>query len=324
LLRLDALSLHKGNFCLKEITLDIKEGEYFVILGRTGSGKTLLLESIAGVHTVEGKLFLKEWEITSLPPEKRHIGFVYQDFMLFPNMNVEKNIRFAAKYGAQYEDESYFSELLSLLQIEHLLTREICALSGGEKQRVALARALYAKPEVLLLDEPLSAVDPTIRDAIMEMLKCIAVRFKMTIVHVTHNFREAAFLAQRMAVLLDGRIVQTGTADEVLTRPETLEVARFLGFKNIVEGSLLGSDERYISIDPNAMNLLKHTSDALSSVYEVTLQEVGYAVDHYKIYVLLEGTRLFLKMSKSVFDVLALYPGEKCFLSIDPKGVLPL
>jgi molybdate/tungstate transport system ATP-binding protein len=322
-LRLDRLTLHIGDFSLKEISLDIKEGEYFVVLGRTGSGKTLLLESIAGVHSIKGEIFLKERRLTPLPPEKRDIGFVYQDFMLFPNMNVEKNIRFAAKYGPKHEDEAYLNELLSLLQIEHLLTREISGLSGGEKQRVALARALYAKPEVLLLDEPLSAVDPAVRDSIMEMLKDISRRFSMTIVHVTHNFREAAFLAERIAILLEGRIVQAGTTDEVLTRPGTLEVARFLGFKNIFQASLIGKGEGYISIDPNAITLFKSPVEAPLS-YEVHLLEVGYAVDHYKVYVSWGGERLFLKIPKARLDALHLGMGERCFIRIDEEGVVRL
>jgi molybdate/tungstate transport system ATP-binding protein len=322
-LRLDAITLHIGTFSLKEISLDIKEGEYFVVLGRTGSGKTLLLESIAGVHSVKGEIFLKERRLPPLPPEKRRIGFVFQDFMLFPNMNVEKNIRFAATHGLQSEDEAYLGELLSLLQIGHLLKRETDSLSGGEKQRVALARALYAKPEVLLLDEPLSAVDPAIRESIMEMLKGICERFGMTIVHVTHNFREAAFLAERIAILLDGKIVQVGTTDEVLTRPRTLEVARFLGFKNIFKASLLGRGEGYISIDPNAIGLSKHPIEAPLS-YKVQLLEVGYAVDHYKVYVSFGGERLFLKTPKVRFDALYLGVGEYCFIRIEEEGVVRL
>jgi len=323
LLRLDHLTLHRENFSLKALSLEIKKGEYFVVLGRTGSGKTLLLESIAGVHAVAGRVLLHEREITSLPPEARNIGFVYQDFMLFPHMSVDQNIRYAARYRKKVQDEEALALLLSLLQIEHLLKRKVDALSGGEKQRVALARALYASPEVLLLDEPLSAVDPSMREGIMEMLKSIVTRFGVTVVHVTHNFREAAFLADRIAILLDGSIVQVGRTDEVLTRPKTLDVARFLGFKNIFEGKVLGREESHLSIDPNAVRLYKYPIQA-PDAHDVTLLEVGYAVDHYKVYVALAGERLFLKTPKSTFDALELEVGERCYVRIKEEGIIAL
>jgi molybdate/tungstate transport system ATP-binding protein len=196
-------------------------------------------------------------------------------------------------------------------------------LSGGEKQRIAIARALYARPDVLLLDEPLSAVDPSMRDQIMALLKHIAEHYGVTIVHVTHNFREAACLAERIAILLDGRIVQTGSADEVLVHPKTLQVARFLGFKNIFEGSLLGIDAPHISIDPNAIRLCKEKPHD-SPLHRTKLLEVRYAVDHYKIYTELAGHTFFLKTPKPLFAKLKLQVGDECYLCIDERGVLPL
>ena len=323
MLTLEKLSLQIGDFALHDISLEIKKGEYFVILGRTGSGKTLLLESIAGIRPVSGRILLEEKEITDLVPEKRHIGFVYQDFMLFPHKNVRQNILFSAAYLPGGEDPARLKELLGLLQIEALVERDVRTLSGGEKQRVAIARALYAQPDVLLLDEPLSAVDPSMRDQIMDLLKHIAEHYGVTIVHVTHNFREAACLAERIAILLDGRIVQTGSADEVLAHPKTLQVARFLGFKNIFEGSLLGIDAPHISIDPNAIRLCKEKPHD-SPLHRTKLLEVRYAVDHYKVYTELAGHTLFLKTPKPLFAKLKLQVGDECYLCIDEKGVLPL
>jgi len=323
LLKVEALSLTIGDFRLKEISLSVAEGEYCVILGRTGSGKTLLLESIAGIHRLKGHVFLKGKEITSRPIEARRIGFVYQDLMLFPHMNVEQNIRFSDPYRPKTADPSRLEELVSLLHIGNLLTRDVCTLSGGEKQRVAIARALYAGPEVLLLDEPLSAVDPTGRDQIMKLLKSISKRYHIAVVHVTHNFREAACLADRMAILLDGAIVQSGETAEVLEHPKTLQAARFLGFKNIFQGSLLGMEAPHISIDPNAIKLYRD-HQGIENLHEAILLEIGYAVDHYKLYVDLNGARLFLKMTKSVFDRLKLKEGERCYIQINKAGVLVL
>ncbi len=321
MLGVEALSLRVGTFALKEVSFEVKKGSYCVILGHTGSGKTLLLESIAGLHRIEGSVTLEGRDITSLPPEERRIGLVYQDFMLFPHMNVMQNIRFAKPYIGEREKSRDVDELLSLLQISPLADRDVQNLSGGEKQRVALARALYARPKVLLLDEPLSAVDPAMRDSIMALLKEIARRYDMTVVHVTHNFREAAFLAEEIIVLLDGSIVQSGSTDEVLTRPKTEKVSRFLGFKNILDAKVIGRGEGRISIDPNAITVMKHPPQT-GDIHEAVLKEVGYAVDHYKIYLSYAGRTLFVKSPKSEFDALKIMPGERCYLQIDPKGVL--
>jgi molybdate/tungstate transport system ATP-binding protein len=323
LLTLENVSLTIGDFRLKEVSLTVAEGEYFVILGRTGSGKTLLLESIAGVHGIGGRIFLKNEEVTRKPIEARRIGFVYQDLMLFPHMNVEQNIRFSTPYRPKTAEPSRFGELVSLLHIGDLLTRDVRTLSGGEKQRVAIARALYAEPEVLLLDEPLSAVDPDSRERIMRLLKDVAKHYGVTVLHVTHNFREAASLADRMAILLEGEMIQYGETDAVLAHPKTLQAARFLGFKNIFEGVVFGQDAAYISIDPNAVTLFRHAPSA-GRVYEAVLVEIGYAVDHYKLYVETEGVTLFLKMVRRTFDTLALKTGERCYVHIDEAGVLPL
>jgi len=324
LLQLENISLKYDNFSLNNISLNIKNGEYFVILGSTGSGKTLLLESIVGIHNIMGKIFLHNKEITNLPIEVRNIGLVYQDFMLFPHLNVEQNISYAAKYSKHILKDKELSLLLSLLKIDHLLKRDISLLSGGEKQRVALARALYAKPDILLLDEPLSAIDPSMRENIMHILKEVIKNFQITIIHVTHNFREAAFLADRIAILLNGNIVQIGKKDEVLTSPKTLQIAQFLGFKNILSGKVLGKEGiKYCSVNPNAIILYKNYID-LENVYKVILLDVCYAVDHYKVYVQLLEEVLFLKIYKSIFDELDIKIDDECYIYIRKDGILVL
>ncbi|AFL69472.1 ABC transporter ATP-binding protein [Sulfurospirillum barnesii] len=217
-LSLQALTCNVGAFHLHDISFDVGEGEYFVILGHSGAGKTVILESIAGLHRVGGKLLFNQEEITHKAPEERSIGFVYQDFALFPNLNVRENIRFAGRYKEIEDAESLFNDLVDFLGLEKLLDRRIDNLSGGEKQRIAIARAVFSRPKILLLDEPLSAIDPTFRNAIMKFLKDIHRRYGLTTLHVTHNFREASYLADRIAIVMDGRVQQVGSTNDVLSQ----------------------------------------------------------------------------------------------------------
>lgn len=156
------LSYKLGNFQLDNINFNVNQGEYFVLLGQSGSGKTLLLESIAGFNNVSGEINFGKIDISKLTPENREVGFVYQDFALFPNLNVRDNIMFSKKYKKIENPEEVLRDLSDFLGLVPLLDRSIKNLSGGERQRVAIARALFSKPKILLLDEPLSAIDPTL------------------------------------------------------------------------------------------------------------------------------------------------------------------
>ncbi len=211
-----------------------------MVLGPTGSGKTLLLEVIAGFHRIEnGKVFLGEEEITYLPPRERRMAFVYQDYMLFPNMTVKDNIAYGRKAnglkGNAVEDK--VKELANLLNIEHLLNRKPNNLSGGEAQRTALARALAVEPKVLLLDEPLSSVDPNLQAMIRRELKHIHKKIGTTTVHVTHSREEAMLLGDRIAIMNAGRIIQIGTPAEVFRKPQSKFIAEFVGVENIFKGT---------------------------------------------------------------------------------------
>ena len=313
LLEIKELFLKKGKFKLNILSLDVDKNEYFVLLGKTGSGKTLLLESIAGFQTVEGEIYFEGKNITNLPPEKRNFGFLYQDFALFPHLNAEQNIRFSEKYHKK--NKELFNDLVSFLQIEKILKRNIKNLSGGEKQRIALARAIYSQPKLLLLDEPLSAVDPTMRNEIMKNLKELPQRYDLSVIHVTHNFREASYLADRLGIILKGTILQTGEAECVLKNPNSIEVARFLGFKNLFDISLLGfeNSHKYFSIDPNQITI---TKTPLNSDYcfEGIIEEIMGITDHYKLFVNVKNRQFFIKTPKNIFEKLNVYKGEKIFI----------
>ncbi|MDD4588792.1 MAG: ATP-binding cassette domain-containing protein, partial [Heliobacteriaceae bacterium] len=191
--------IHKrlGSFQLQAVNLSVNPGEYLVVIGPSGTGKTVLLELIAGFyHPDRGKIFRGSADITLMPPEQRKIGFVYQDFLLFPHLNVKDNILFGArKHVRQAEIPSRLERLVNLLGITTLLNRSPKTLSGGEQQRVALARALIMEPEILLLDEPLSSLDPQNRFRLRQELKTIHAEFGPMVIHVTHDFSEAKSLA---------------------------------------------------------------------------------------------------------------------------------
>jgi molybdopterin-binding protein len=237
------LSVDLGEFVLKNITLAINEGEYFIILGPTGAGKTVLLESIAGLHPIKsGEVWLRGKEVTKVEPEKRKISIVYQDHVLFPHLSVQKNILFGLKMNKTNADEQknrvdWVSELLG---IGHLLHRRPDTLSGGEKQKVALGRAIVTRPELLLVDEPLSALDPETRENVQQELRRLHQALGITILHVTHDFEEAIALGNRIAVIGEGRLMQVGTTEEIFRHPNSEFVARFAMTRNI----FLGEAER--------------------------------------------------------------------------------
>ncbi len=235
------LCVELGSFFLKDITFDVQDGEYFVLLGPTGAGKTVLLESIAGLNPIRnGQIKINGRDVTSLNLEERNIGFAYQDYALYRHLSVRDNISFGVmwKNETRQEIEDAVNRVVELLGIADLLEKRPTALSGGECQKVGLARALALKPDLLLLDEPLSSIDPEAREAAERELRELHSRLELTTIHVTHNFEEGMALGDRIAVIGNGRIVQVGTPDEIFRRPNSEFVARFVLTRNIFEGEV--------------------------------------------------------------------------------------
>ncbi len=271
MIRIEDLSITLGDFDLREINLEIRRGEYFVLLGPTGAGKTVLVECVAGLHRPRsGRLLVQRnglWQdITNAPPERRGIGYVPQDYSLFPNMTVKENMAFGLRTRgwSRTQIDLRVKELASWLGIGHLLDRYPLNLSGGEKQRVALARALAVFPDLLLLDEPLAAVDEETRERLADDLKRIQKESGATFLHVSHNFEETRHVAERVAVMQFlpdgnrrvGRIVQVGSIEEVFERPLTKFVARFTGAGNVWDAKVESTDRSASLVSVGGLRLV--------------------------------------------------------------------
>jgi molybdopterin-binding protein len=239
MIKVKKLCVDLGEFVLQNISLGIEEGEYFIVLGPTGAGKTVLLESIAGLYPIKsGEIWLRGKDVTGLEPEKRRISIVYQDHVLFPHLSVKDNIAFGLKMNKAKTAEitDRLNWIAELLGIPHLLHRKPDTLSGGEKQKVALGRAIITRPELLLVDEPLSALDPETRENVQHELRRLHKALGITILHVTHDFEEAIALGNRIAVVGEGQLKQVGTPEEVFRHPNSEFVARFAMTRNIFAG----------------------------------------------------------------------------------------
>lgn len=244
MIRLEDLQVRVGTFDLRDISLEVPQGGYALIIGPTGSGKTTLLEAVAGHARLRaGRVFMHGDDVTDLPPERRGLGFVYQQYHLFPHLSVRHNIGYGLRGARNGRDpERRIAELADMLGIEPLLERPIRGLSGGEQQRVALARALAPKPSILLLDEPFAAVDPATRQVLRRELRELHEREGITTLQVTHDFDEALRLGDLVAVLSEGRIAQRGSPEQVFRYPNSAFVARFVGSGNVIAGAVERSD----------------------------------------------------------------------------------
>lgn len=242
-----------GNFtAVHRMSLEIPQGSFVTLLGPSGCGKTTTLRMIAGLlDPTEGDIAIGGNRMNDLPIHRRNLGIVFQNYALFPHKTVADNVAFGLKYRNVPKDEARrrVAEALELVQLPNLGSRYPKELSGGQQQRVALARAIVIEPDVLLLDEPLSALDANLREDMRVELKNIQQRIGVTTVFVTHDQTEALAMSDLIIVMSDGRVEQLGAPEEVYNTPATEFVARFLGASNIIEGTCTGIEGGELSLD---------------------------------------------------------------------------
>ena len=281
-------SFTEGEAVLDNISLEISKGEFITLLGSSGCGKTTTLRIIAGLEQPDaGSVWLDGREVTGLEPNQRDVNTVFQNYALFPHMNVAENIGYGLKLKKVPKSEirKKVSQMLELVQLEGYERRKPSELSGGQKQRVAIARALVNNPKVLLLDEPLGALDLQLRRAMQIELKHLQKKLGITFIYITHDQEEAINMSDRIAVMKDGRIEQIGTPDEIYNHPKTSYVATFVGNANILHGAAeriqgenaivkIGNDRVIVKLETSQQD----TGDTRAKQYLAAGEKVTLAV----------------------------------------------
>ena len=279
----NAVKRYGENTVIKDLSVEIKEGEFFTLLGPSGCGKTTLLRMIAGFNSIEGgDFFFGERRVNDMDPAKRNIGMVFQNYAIFPNMTVKDNVAFGLKNRKVPKDqcEKETDEFLKLMQIDEYRDRMPERLSGGQQQRVALARALVIKPDVLLMDEPLSNLDAKLRVEMRTAIKEIQNRIGITTVYVTHDQEEAMAVSDRIAVMDGGVIQQIGRPRDLYQRPENLFVATFIGRTNVLDAKLecAGGKGTLTFADGHAVQLDNIDPEAASQAVKVSVRPEEFVI----------------------------------------------
>ncbi len=342
MIKIEHLQIRLSDFHLKDINLSIKKGEFFALMGPTGAGKTLLLEAIAGLIPVKGgDIFIGEQNITHLPPEKRGISIVYQDQALFPHLTVLENIKYGLHFHKIDPEKARMrlNKLVEELNIEYLKNRLPLNLSGGESQRVALARALMVNPAVLLLDEPLSALDPRFKEEIRKGLKRLHQSSDTTFLMVTHDFADVLSLANRGAVMGLGRIEQVGSIETIFQRPGSPFVADFVGMKNLFTVESIGTqaivkglqielgrqmpdNHGYIAIRPEDIVLSKETfASSMRNTFKTIVLGILNQGFFYEVQVQIKGVIFTALITKKSLFELKIQAGQEIFLSFKSTAI---
>ncbi|MFF8861285.1 ABC transporter ATP-binding protein [Streptomyces sp. NPDC015139] len=325
-----------GTTAVAGVDLEIRDGEFFSMLGPSGSGKTTVLRLVAGFESPDqGRIELAGQEVTGLAPFERDVHTVFQDYALFPHMTVEQNVAYGLRIRKVPKAERLVRarKALAEVRLEGYGQRRPAQLSGGQRQRVALARALVGRPRVLLLDEPLGALDLKLREQMQVELKAIQREVGITFVFVTHDQEEALTMSDRIAVFDQGRIAQVGTPAEIYERPATPFVASFVGTSNLLDGEsahrIVGSPGTY-NIRPEKIRVLKESAEADEPEHTTatgTVAEVVYLGDATRFLVDLDGggriTALQQNLETSSEDVAA-YRGTRVRLQWHRRHAVPL
>jgi len=342
---LDGVSVAFGDVtALQNVSLSVEEGEFFTLVGPSGCGKTTTLRAIAGFESPDaGTVRIGGRDVTGVPPEERDIGIVFQSYALFPHMTVRENVG----YGLRFRDpprgvstRERVEELLELVDMTGMDDRDPTELSGGQQQRVSLARALAPGPDVLLLDEPLSALDARLRQRLRVTVRGIQRELGITTVYVTHDQAEALAVSDRVGVMHDGRVEQVGTPEAVYREPESRFVAEFVGDNNLLDGEVTATDppratvegvevdlppgasgrvtvgERVtLSVRPEAISVLPDIADSAEGrrmTLEATVESVEFLGEAYRLHCTWQGQELLVRSDERES------PGSTVTLGFDP------
>ena len=332
------VNLVLSGFRLQNIDLRIAPNDFFAVIAPTGCGKSLLLEVIVGLRGVlSGRIVLSGKDMTHTPPEQRKLGIVYQDYALFPHLSVKKNIEFGLQYSNIQPETATkrFHDLVETMGLDSLLHRKPGTLSGGEQQRVALARVLIINPRAVLLDEPLSALDPTYQDEMKDLLKTLHRDWGTTFLLVSHNFADVLYLANQGAIMHEGRIRQQGPTQELFERPNSPLTANFVGMKNVFQARI--QDRRaehaplefrlppgnknghsYLGIRPEDIQPVSAQGHDLPNVFQAILTRVVNKGFHFEIKLEIQGIEFTALWPKRTVLDLGLEPGTSRHITFPP------
>lgn len=311
-------SFTPGEYVLQGINLKIEQGEFVTLLGSSGCGKTTTLRIIAGLEQPDsGSVWLEGKDVTNLEPNERDVNTVFQNYALFPHMNVADNIGYGLKIRkvSKADIRKKIKEMLELVQLEGYEKRKPAELSGGQKQRVAIARALANNPRVLLLDEPLGALDLQLRRAMQLELKRLQKKLGITFIYITHDQEEAINMSDRIVVMNQGRFEQIGTPDEIYNHPKTSYVATFVGNANILKGELVGMDG---TVAIRSENII--LDENCKQGYSAVVKEKNFAAGQLRVLLVLsDGTEI----TASRFGMNAnIQPGQQINWYFDLKNAV--
>lgn len=338
-IRLENIVKRFGAFtAINDVSLDVQDNEFFALLGPSGCGKTTLLRTLAGFETPEeGRVLVGGQDITRMPPRQRPLNLMFQSYALFPHMSVEKNIAYGLEMDRlpKVEIATRVGEVMETAQLTPMANRRPDQLSGGQRQRVALARALAKRPRVLLLDEPLSALDKKLREEMQLELKRLQNEIGVTFLIVTHDQEEALVMADRIAVLNHGKLEQVGTPHELYEHPNSPFVAGFIGVMNTLPGTATAdgvevagigllrgaSDIRgpaVIAVRPERVRL-HHAAPEGNNTLEGTVTEVAYHGADLAVHLALDGTqsRFIARLHASQAEGADFQPGMRAYCTWD-------
>lgn len=301
---------------LKGIDLEIEKGEFICFLGPSGCGKTTLLRIIAGLEKLDsGSILVNGKEITTLEPSQRNLSMVFQSYALFPNMTVFENIEYGLKNKIKdkHERKNKIMEVLKMVGLDHITSKYPDEMSGGQQQRVSLARALALEPNILLLDEPLSALDAKVRESLRKEIREIQQKLKITTIMVTHDQEEALTMGDKIAIINGGEIAQFGTPEEIYSKPKDIFVADFIGKINFITDK---NNDIY-TIRPEDV---EYFTDEKEETYKGIIKNIEFRGAFYRITLELFGDNIYIDILSKEKEKLNLKINDSLYIKLNEKN----